>query len=100
MKKGTVTMAEYYSTMKSYADNMAASGQPLGDEEFATYVLTGMDEEFYIPLVSYVVTLAEPISPPELYSQMLSYQHRVGRQAGGLQFSINVASRGRGTSRP
>jgi hypothetical protein len=31
---------------------MATSGQPLGDEEFVAYVLTGMDEECYNPLVS------------------------------------------------
>jgi hypothetical protein len=55
MKKGTVTMAEYYSKMKSYADDMASSGQPLGDEEFVTYILIGMDEECYNPLVSSVV---------------------------------------------
>jgi hypothetical protein len=34
MKKGTTTMVEYYSKMKSYADEMASSGHPLKDEEF------------------------------------------------------------------
>jgi hypothetical protein len=31
--------------MKNYADKMAVYGQPLGDEESITYVLTGVDEE-------------------------------------------------------
>jgi hypothetical protein len=78
-KKGTTTMVEYYSKMKSYADDMASSSQPLGDEEFMVYVLTGVDEECYNPLVSSVVARAEPITPPKLYSEMLSYEHRVNR---------------------
>jgi hypothetical protein len=103
MKKGTTMMAEYYSKMKSYADDVAASGQPLGDEEFVAYVLTGMGEEFENPLVSSVIMHVEPISPispPELYSQMFSYEHHVNCQAGGSQSSVNVASHGCGTSWP
>lgn len=46
-KKGGSTMTEFYSKMKSYADEMTVSGQPLGDEEFVAYVLTGLDEEIY-----------------------------------------------------
>jgi hypothetical protein len=37
-------MVEYFSKMKCYADEMTASGQPLDDEEFIAYVLTGLDE--------------------------------------------------------
>jgi hypothetical protein len=97
MKKGTTTMAEYYSKMKSYADDLASSGQPLGDEEFVAYVLTGMDEDCYNQLVSSVVARAEPITPPNLYSQMLSYEHRVDRQSSGSSsLSANAATRGRG----
>jgi hypothetical protein len=66
--KGVSTMAEYFHKMKNYADEMSASGQPLGDEEFAAYVLTDLDDEFYNPLVSSIVTRVKPISPSELYS--------------------------------
>jgi hypothetical protein len=98
MKKGTATMAEYYSKMKIYAYDMASFGQPLCDEEFVAYVLTAMDEECYKPLVSSVVARAEPISPPKLYSQMLSYEHRVDLQSSdNSQFSVNAATCGRGT---
>jgi hypothetical protein len=48
-KKGTSTMAEFYSNMKGYADEMAAAGQALGNDEFVAYVLTGLDEEIYNP---------------------------------------------------
>jgi hypothetical protein len=102
-RKGTMTMADYYSKMKSYADDMAACGQPLSDEEFTTYVLTGLDEDFYNPLVSSIVTRVEPISLPELYSQMLSYELRVDKQFGGgygSQISANATACGRVSSHP
>jgi hypothetical protein len=67
-KKGTMTMAGFFSEMRNYADDMAASGQSLGDEEFITYVLTGLDEEIYNPFVSSIVMRVEPISPFELFS--------------------------------
>jgi hypothetical protein len=68
MKKGTTTLAEYYTRMKHLADEMATTGQQLGDEEFVAYVLTGLDEELYNSLVSSIVTRVEPISPSELFS--------------------------------
>jgi hypothetical protein len=43
-KKGTTTMVKYYSKMKSYVDEMASSGQPLGDQELIAYIFTVMDE--------------------------------------------------------
>jgi hypothetical protein len=43
-KKGTTTMVKYYSKRKSYVDEMASSGQPLGDQELIAYIFTGMDE--------------------------------------------------------
>jgi hypothetical protein len=42
--------------MKIYENEMAASGQRLGDEEFIVYVLTGLDEEIYNSLVSSIIT--------------------------------------------
>jgi hypothetical protein len=98
-KKGTTTMSEYFSKMKTHADEMALSEQPFGDEEFVAYVLTCLDEERYNALVSSIVTRVEPIKPSELYSQMLSYEQRVANQSGAAfspSPSANAASQGRG----
>jgi hypothetical protein len=91
-RKGTTMMAKYFSKMKSYADEMAASDQPLGDEEFVVYVLSGLDEELYNPLVSSIVTIVEPISPPELYSQMISYELKANKQSSSGYSSANIAT--------
>jgi hypothetical protein len=76
-------MVDYFFKMKNYANEMVAPRQPLSDEDFSVYVLTGLDEEFYNPLVSYIATRVEPIALWELYSQMLSYEIRVNKQSGG-----------------
>jgi hypothetical protein len=98
-RKGTSMMADYFSKMKSYADEMGTSGQPLSDEDFTVDVLTSLDEEFYNPLVSSIVTRVELMALPELYSQTLSYELRINKQSDGgydPQFSTNVVARGHG----
>jgi hypothetical protein len=98
-RKGASTMTEFYSKMKSYTDEMAASGQTLSDEEFVAYVLTGLDEEVYNSFVSSIVTQVEPISPTELYSQMLPFELRLMKQAANTSYTssfTNTASQGCG----
>jgi hypothetical protein len=90
-RKGVSTMTEFYSKMKSYADEMVASGQTLGDEEFVAYVLTGLDEEIYNSFVSSIVTRVEPISPTELYSQMLTFELRLMKQATNTSYTSSSA---------
>ena len=92
-------MTEFYTKMNDYADEMLATGQPLTDEEFVAYLLTGLDEECYNPLVSSIVVHVEPVMPSELLSQMLSYGLHTDHQASTcytMNPSANSASHGRG----
>jgi hypothetical protein len=61
-------MAEYFSKMRNYADDMAAAGKSLGDEECVAYVLTRLNEEIYNAFMSSIVMRVEPISPSKLFS--------------------------------
>jgi hypothetical protein len=67
-RKGASTMADYFNKMKRHTDEMAATGQSLGDKEFVAYILMGLDEEIYNSFVSSIVTRVEPITPSKLYS--------------------------------
>jgi hypothetical protein len=78
-QKGVQSMAEFYSKMRSLADELAMSGHPLEDEEFVAYVLVGLDEDFN-PMVSVVVAHVKLISLADLYSQMLSHELCCNRQ--------------------
>jgi hypothetical protein len=90
-KKGNMNVAEYFAKMKGYADDMAAAGRPLEDDELVEYIITGLDREF-TSLVSALVARVEPISVEELYSQMLSYETRMDLIQEGEQFgSANIA---------
>jgi hypothetical protein len=92
-KKENMTVAQYYSKMKGLADEMAAAGKPLDDEELVMYICNGLDLEFN-PLVSALVTRIEPVTPVELYSQLLSFETRLELQLGTGSSSANTAGRG------
>jgi hypothetical protein len=88
-KKGYATMAEYYSKVKNFAEEMSSSGQVLEDED--------SDEEIYNSLVSSIVTRVESISPSKLF-QMLSYELHLEKQSTSGYSSANATTRGRGGS--
>jgi hypothetical protein len=66
-RKGSQSVAEYYTKMRGLVDELATTGHPLGDEELVAYILAGLDDDFN-PMVSAVVARVEPITPAELYS--------------------------------
>jgi hypothetical protein len=94
-KKENMTVAQYYGKMKGLADEMAAAGKPLDDEELVMYICNGLDPEFN-PLVSALITRVEPVTPTELYSQLLSFETRLELQLGTGSSSANSAGRGGG----
>jgi hypothetical protein len=42
-QKGSSTIAEYISNMKTLADDMASAGKKLDDEELCSYILASLD---------------------------------------------------------
>jgi hypothetical protein len=84
--------------MSTFAYDLAASGTPLRDDEFIAYLLAGLDEE-YNPVFTVIVARADPITPSELYAQLLSFEQHTALQAvaspGGSSSAL-TASRGRG----
>lgn len=92
-KKENMTIAQYYGKMKGFADEMAAAGRPLDDEELVMYIYNGLDFE-YNSIVSSLVTRSDPVTPPELYSQLLSFETRLELQHGTGSSSVNSAGRG------
>jgi hypothetical protein len=74
---------------------------PLCDDELVAYILAGLDED-YNPVFTAVVAWNDPISPSELYSQLLSFEQHVSLQAhqmsGSSSSSAMTATQGRGFS--
>jgi hypothetical protein len=100
-KKGSMTIPQYFTKMKGFADELAASGKTLDEEEIVSYILNGLDSH-YTPLVSSVMSRLEPISVNELYAQALGFESRQAKlHEADQQYlsSANSAMRGRGRGR-
>jgi hypothetical protein len=62
-KENHLTVSNYYTKMSQFAEELVASGTPLHDDEFVTYLLADLDEE-YNPVFTAVVTRVDPILRP------------------------------------
>ena len=92
--KGTSNISEYFTKIKSLADEMAAASRKLQDEEFVSYVLTGLDQDFD-SIVSAVAARVEPITVNELHTQLIAHEQRLEMRNGGNQSSANLATKGK-----
>ena len=93
-QKGSSSIADYFTKMKSLADDMASAGKPLEDEEIVPYILSGLDLE-YNPVVSAITAQPEPISLGELFTQLSAFEQWCALLSGhGSGSSANLASRG------
>jgi hypothetical protein len=91
-RKKDMTAAAYFAKMKGYADEMAAAGKRLEDDDVVSYILTGLDSD-YNALVETVSSRTEPISLSDLYAQLVSTEARLEAQ-NNFQMSTNAATRG------
>lgn len=93
--KGKMSMADYLTKIKSLTDEIACGGPPLSDGEITSHILTRLDLE-YNPVVSTLPARVEPITVPELYSQLLSFDARINLLHGlnPWQSIANSISRG------
>jgi hypothetical protein len=64
--------------MKGFADEMAAAGKPLEDDDFISYVLTGLDQD-YNSFVENVTGKTEVLLGAP-YSQLLAAEARLELQ--------------------
>ncbi|XP_021308098.1 uncharacterized protein LOC110432303 [Sorghum bicolor] len=93
-QKGSSIVAEFFSKMKGLANDMAAAGKKLDDEEVASYILAGLDTDFD-PVVSSMSSRVESLTLGELYSHLVSWEQRMDlRQPNNSGTSVNTATRG------
>jgi hypothetical protein len=78
-KKNHLSISNYYGKMCQYADDLTTSGTPLRNKELVLYLLTGLDEG-YNSMFTSVVGRTDPITPSELYSQLLSFEQHTSLQ--------------------
>jgi hypothetical protein len=82
--------------MCQYADDIASARMPLRDDELVMYLLASLNEEYNSIFMS-VVDRTDLITPIDLYSQLLSFEHHTSLQcqpSPGGTLSAMAASRG------
>jgi uncharacterized membrane protein YgcG len=89
------TLSEYFTKIKSLAYEMAAASRKLEDEEFVSYVLTWLDQDFD-SIVSVVAAPVKPITIVELHTELIAHEQRLEMHNGGSQSSVNLAAKGKG----
>jgi hypothetical protein len=93
-RKGDLSADAYYSKMKGIADEMAAAGKPPVDEDFVSYVLTRLDQDYNSFIENR--TSKEEISLGSMYSQLLDTEALLDRQSTQSQLSVNATTWGHG----
>ena len=83
--------------MRRYADELAATGRPLQEDELTSFLLVGLDLD-YNSVVSALDARTEPVTVDLLYSQICNFDQRVelftgGAGGGGFKSSTNTAAR-------
>ncbi|KAK1670312.1 hypothetical protein QYE76_058471 [Lolium multiflorum] len=100
LKKNDLSVTLYFNKISALADTLASIGQPLRPEEFISYVLNGLDDD-YDSLVENITGRPIPIQPRELYARMLATEQRiVGRRSSPAYAAANAATRGGKPSKP
>ena len=94
LQKGNSTITEYVGKIRTLCDELVASGKKVDEEDVVSHILAGLEKEFD-PVVSAMCSRVEPVTVPELYSQLLSFETRMNLHGGTSQSSANAASRGR-----
>lgn len=94
-RKGELSASVYFNKMKGFADEMAAAGKPLEDDDLISYILAGLDQE-YNGFIENVSDRTDPVNLGDVYAQFLAAEGRIESQQAQYQSSVNSANRGRG----
>ncbi|XP_073368066.1 uncharacterized protein [Aegilops tauschii subsp. strangulata] len=88
VKKHDLSVTAYFNKVKSLADTLSSIGKPLRDEEFTSFILNGLDED-YDSLVENINGRDTPMPPPDLYARLLNTEQRLAARR-----SIDVYTEG------
>jgi hypothetical protein len=95
-KKNNMSLSAFFTKMQGYADEMAAAGKPLPEDELVSFLLAGLGGH-YNALVAALGVVKTPLSVAELYSQIQNYDERQEMLASThdevFETSANAAAR-------
>uniref|UniRef100_A0A2N9GFK8 Retrotransposon gag domain-containing protein n=1 Tax=Fagus sylvatica TaxID=28930 RepID=A0A2N9GFK8_FAGSY len=76
LKKGSLSVTEYFQKLKQLVDTLATVHRPLDDFEVNSYLLAGLSSD-YESMIASIQMLAAPMSLDELYGHLLTHEQRL-----------------------
>ncbi|RVW27268.1 Retrovirus-related Pol polyprotein from transposon TNT 1-94 [Vitis vinifera] len=90
-KKGSMSMIDYIMKIKGAADNLAAIGEPVSEQDQVMNLLGGLGSD-YNAVVTAINIRDDKISLEAIHSMLLAFEHRLEQQSSIEQMSANYAS--------
>jgi hypothetical protein len=85
-RKDGMTMSQFFTKMKGYADELAAAGRPIDQEELVKYLLAGLDDSYNSLFAAIGVNNAEDMTISVLCAHVFALNRcmeLLGGDAGG-----------------
>lgn len=89
-KKGDMTVDAYFLKMREYADQLAAAGKPIADEDLILHILGGFGAEFDAVVVN-IANRPDDLNLQEVQYAFQAYEIRLQNQASFSYSSANIA---------
>uniref|UniRef100_A0A453IDD7 Retrotransposon Copia-like N-terminal domain-containing protein n=2 Tax=Aegilops tauschii subsp. strangulata TaxID=200361 RepID=A0A453IDD7_AEGTS len=75
-QKSNQSVSSFFAAMKGLADELAAAGKPIQDDELISYIIHGVDQD-YQPLVSALDARVTPVTLDELFAMRSNFDQRM-----------------------
>ena len=99
LKKGSMTITEYFGKLRTIIDELAISGSPVSSLDFITHLIFGLGQPYY-PVVVYIEANVLNMSINEAYSMLLTHEARLENANSNaskeikMNYAANIAQTG------
>jgi hypothetical protein len=90
-KKRDSTAADYYRKITGLANELAAAGAPLQDDEVLSYLLAGLPAE-YDPFVTSITTKTDPLSLDDVFAHLMAFEARQLQHQAEIQLNTGMSA--------
>jgi hypothetical protein len=81
LKQGSMTCSEYLRAAKVWADQLAAVGRPIDDEDLISFIISGLNPIYNSFITSYIfVTRENPLSFEDFQDEILNHEMLLNQQ--------------------
>ena len=99
LQKGSLTMSEYFTKLRTIIDGLALAGSPVNELDLITHLITGLDQSYY-PVVVHIEANMLNMDLSEAYAMLLTHEARLENnklhdsKETKSNYAVNVAQAG------